>query len=55
MSEFGKAFDAAQWFHDNMESPEEPEECEICIFNKYGECRADGETDETGDCPSFKD
>lgn len=34
---------------------EHSEECEICIFFKYGECKAQGETSMDGDCPSFKD
>lgn len=31
------------------------EECEICIFFKFGQCRALGDTSTTGDCQSFKD
>jgi hypothetical protein len=31
------------------------EECEMCIYFIYGECKAEGETSTEGDCPSFKD
>ena len=34
---------------------DENDECEICIFNKYGNCVAQGDITTTGDCPSFKD
>ena len=61
MSEHGRSFDAAQRRHDNMEHPDyfasesDCEECEDCVFNKYGNCVAMGDTDTTGDCPSFRD
>ena len=34
---------------------EHSEECEICMFWRFGQCHAQGETNMEGDCPSFKD
>ena len=38
-----------------MAQPQPGDECDVCIFFKFGKCVALGETDESGDCPSFKD
>jgi len=49
-------FAAAQRAYDNAEPPEyEDSECDICIYFIRGTCRAKGDIDDTGDCPSFKD
>ena len=64
MSIHGVSFDAAQRAYDSMEAPEyyeddseefENSECEICIHYIRDKCTALGETDPSGDCPSFQD